>query len=405
MFDVHQIRKDFPILERKIGSGKLVYFDNGATTQKPLAVINAITEYYTNYNANIHRGVHTLSQEASAAYENARTIVQQHLNAEESGEIIFTRGTTESVNLVAHSFLRNRLQAGDEILITAMEHHSNIIPWQLLCEERNAVLKVVPIFEDGTLDIEAAEKLMNGRTRMFACTHVSNTLGTINPVKHLTSVAHSKGIPVLIDGAQSVPHMKADVKDIDCDFYCFSGHKIYAPTGIGVLYVKRALLNEMVPYQGGGGIIKTVTFAKTEYAEGPLKFEAGTPNIEGSIALGVALNYFNNVGAEAVAAHENELLQYATRLLKEFQGMKFIGEAKDKAGVISFVTDGIHPYDIGTILDQQGVAVRTGHHCTQPLMDYFKIPGTVRISFGMYNTREEVDLLIQALHKAFKMLR
>lgn len=403
-YDIQKFRADFPILATKVYNNPLVYFDNGATTQKPKAVINSIVDYYSRYNSNIHRGVHHLSQKASFAYENVRKNVQKHIGAHSENEIIFTRGTTESINLVAYSYLRHRLQPGDEVLVTAMEHHSNILPWQMLCEEKGAVLRTVPVNENGELEIASLQKLLSPKTKFFAFTHVSNTMGTINPVKELTELAHAANIPVLIDGAQAVPHMKVNVADIGCDFYCFSAHKIYGPTGVGVLYVKEDILNEMTPYQTGGGTIKTVSFDKTTYVEGPLRFEAGTPNIEGVIAFGKALDYVNEIGMENITAHEHELLVYATEKLKSIPGLKIIGDTKNKAGVISFSFDKIHPFDIGTILDQQGIAVRTGHHCTQPLMECFKIPGTVRISFALYNTKEEVDLLITALQKAVKML-
>lgn len=403
-YDVRKYRRDFPILSRTVNGKPLVYFDNGATTQKPQQVIDSIVEYYSEYNANIHRGVHRLSQQASEAYEAARRKVRVHLGAEHDEEIIFTRGTTESINLVAHAYLHNRLNPGDEIVITGMEHHSNILPWQLLCEEQQAVLRVIPVTDSGELDREILQKIFSPRTRFFAFTHVSNTLGTINPAKELTALAHSHGVPVLIDGAQAIPHMPVDVRDIGCDFYCFSGHKVYAPTGIGALYVKKENLAEMIPYQAGGGTIKTVTFEKTEYVHGPLKYEAGTPNIEGAIGLGVALDYVNSIGMGAIAEHEHALLLYAKEKLSQIPALRFIGDAANQAGVISFVIDKLHPFDIGTILDQQGVAVRTGHHCTQPLMQRFDIPGTVRVSFGLYNTTEEIDILITALLKAVKML-
>lgn len=403
-YDPDRYRKGFPILSRTVNGKPLVYFDNGATTQKPSYVIDAIADYYSKYNANIHRGVHTLSQEASAAYEESRVTVQKHLGAGSAQEIVFTRGTTESINLVAYSYLRSKLNAGDEILITEMEHHSNILPWQQLCEEKNAKLVVVPATESGEIELAEVEKRMNAKTKFFAFTHVSNTLGTINPAKELVALAHSKNIPVLVDGAQAVPHLSVNVSDLGCEFYCFSAHKIYGPTGIGVLYAKGNLLNEMQPYQSGGGIIKTVTFEKTEFVEGPLKFEAGTPNIEGAIGMAKALDYVNAIGLGKIAAHEHDLLLYATEKLSAVAGIRFIGTAKAKAGVISFVIGNIHPFDLGTILDQQGIAVRTGHHCTQPLMAKFGIPGTVRVSFGLYNTKEEVDSLITALQKAVKML-
>ena len=403
-FDVQKYRRDFPILSRTVNGKPLVYFDNGATTQKPQQVIDSIVRYYSGYNANIHRGVHRLSQEASAAYEEARAIVRHHLGAGSDEEIIFTKGTTDSVNLVAAAYLRNRLQPGDEVVITGMEHHSNILPWQQLCEEKGGVLRVIPVTDSGELDQSAIEKVFSPKTKLFACAHVSNTLGTINPVKELTALAHNHNVPVFIDGAQAVPHMAVNVADTGCEFYCFSGHKVYAPTGIGVLYVKKPVLDDMQPYQTGGGTIKTVTFGKTEYVSGPLKYEAGTPNIEGAIGLGAALNYVNAVGMQQIAAHEHELLIYAKQELAKIPGMRFIGEAREQAGVISFAVGNIHPFDIGTVLDQQGVAVRTGHHCTQPLMERYGIPGTVRISFALYNTQEEIDHLIVALNKAIKML-
>jgi cysteine desulfurase / selenocysteine lyase len=403
-YDLLRYRNEFPILARLVNGKPLVYFDNGATTQKPQAVIDSIVNYYSNYNANIHRGVHRLSQDASAAYENARAVVAKHLKAESPNEIAFTRGTTESVNLVAYAYLRNRLNEGDEVLITEMEHHSNILPWQELCKEKHAKLVVVPITESGEIEITELEKRLNSKTKLFAFTHVSNTLGTINDAKTFVQLAHSKNIPVFIDGAQAVPHMDVNLADLDCEFYCFSGHKLYAPTGIGVLYAKGDLFNTMIPYQAGGGTIKTVSFEKTEYVDGPLKFEAGTPNIEGAIALAAALNYVNAIGIDQIAAHEQELLKDANEKLRSINGIRFIGTAKEKAGVISFVVGNIHPFDIGTILDQQGIAVRTGHHCTQPLMAKFGIPGTVRLSFGLYNTIEEIDQFILALQKAIKML-
>jgi cysteine desulfurase / selenocysteine lyase len=409
-YNVQRYRADFPILGRyvhvtaKSAGRALVYLDNGATTQKPQQVIDAITHYYTHYNANIHRGVHALSQEASAAYEAARVTVSGFVNAVSAQEIIFTRGTTESVNLVAHAYLRNRLQPGDEVLITGMEHHSNIVPWQLVCEEKGAVLKVVPVTDNGELDYDAASVLLSPRTKLFAFTHVSNTLGTVNDVRKLTALAHAQHIPVLVDGAQAAPHLRVNVQELGCDFYCFSAHKTYGPTGIGMLYVRGGLMNEMQPYQGGGGIISHVTFEKTTYMDGPLRFEAGTPNIEGAIGFAAALDYMNAVGVEAIAAHEHDLLTYTTAQLEQIEGMRIIGNAAHKAGVISFVVGNHHPYDVGTILDQQGVAVRTGHHCTQPLMQRFGVPGTVRASFGLYNTRSDADQFITALHKALKML-
>lgn len=403
--DLAFTRTDFPVLSRSVNGRPLVYLDNGATTQKPYEVIDAISNYYSAYNANIHRGVHTLSQEASAAYEAARTKVAAFIHAGSDQEIIFTRGTTESINLVAATFGRVHVQAGDEILITGMEHHSNIVPWQLLCEEKQAKLVVVPVDESGAFSIIDFEKNISAVTKLIAVTHVSNTLGTVNPVKELIAIAHSRNIPVLVDGAQAVPHMAVDVTDLDADFYAFSGHKIFGPTGIGVLYVKAALLSKMPPYQGGGGIIKTVTFEKTTYVDGPLKFEAGTPNIAGAIGLGAALDYVSHIGMDRIRAYEHELLLDATAKLLQVPGVRIIGTAVEKAAVISFVVEGLHPFDIGTILDQQGIAVRTGHHCTQPLMERFGIPGTVRASFAFYNTHEEIDRLITGLQKAIKMLK
>jgi cysteine desulfurase/selenocysteine lyase len=403
-YNVNSLRADFPILSRTVNNKPLIYFDNGATAQKPKAVIDSLVDYYSRYNANIHRGVHHLSQEASQAYEDARATVQKHIGANSPNEIIFTRGTTESINLVAQSFLRNKLTPGDEILVTEMEHHSNILPWQMLCEEKGATLRVVPVNENGELEIAALQKLLSPKTKFFAFTHVSNTLGTINPAKEIIELAHAANIPVLVDGAQAIPHMQVDVQDLNCDFYCFSAHKVYGPTGIGILFVKEGILDDMMPYQTGGGTIKTVTFTKTTYVDGPLKFEAGTPNIEGAIGLAKALDYINAIGLKNISAHEHELLLYATEKLNAIPGMRIIGTSKNKAAVISFVVGKIHPFDIGTILDQQGIAVRTGHHCTQPLMEHFEIPGTVRVSFGLYNTKEEIDLFILALQKAVKML-
>ncbi len=405
LFDVQKLRAEFPILSVTVHGKPLVYFDNGATTQKPRAVINSLVDYYTAFNANIHRGVHSLSQEASAAYEQARESVAEFIGASSAQEVVFTRGTTESINLVAHSFLSPRLREGDTVVITGMEHHSNILPWQVLCEKFRAQLNVVQVLDDGTLDLKHLNALLEQRPKMLAITHVSNTLGTINPIAAIVRMAKAHDVPVLVDGAQAVPHMQVNVRALDCDFYVFSGHKMYGPTGIGVLYAKGNLLNEMTPYQTGGGIIKTVSFDHTEYVNGALKFEAGTPNIEGAIGLGAAIKFVTEVGMEAISQHEIKLHNYARTLLKSIEGVRFIGEATDNAGVISFVVEGTHPFDVGTILDQQGVAVRTGHHCTQPLMERFNVPGTVRVSFGIYNTIEEVDLLIAALKKAIKMLK
>ena len=403
--NVEEVRKDFPILHRQVNGKPLVYFDNGATSQKPQVVIDAITNYYTNENSNIHRGIHTLSQEATDAYEKARTTVQQFINAKHNHEIIFTSGTTGSINLVASSFGKKYIQAGDEIIISTMEHHSNIVPWQMLCEEKGAVLKVIPISDKGELLLEEFKKLLSSKTKMVAITHVSNTLGTINPVKEIIKLAKAAGAAILIDGAQAVPHTKVDVQALDCDFYAFSGHKMFGPTGVGILYGKESILNELPPYQGGGDMIKTVTFEKTTYNELPHKFEAGTPNIVGGIGLGVAINYMNSIGIDNIEAYEHELLAYATEQIKQIEGVRIIGEAQNKASVLSFLVDGTHPTDIGMIIDKLGIAIRTGHHCTEPLMNRFNIPGTARASFAFYNTKEEIDTFILALERALKMLK
>jgi cysteine desulfurase / selenocysteine lyase len=403
--DSEQIRADFPILSRKINGKPLIYFDSGATAQKPQQVIDAVSTYYAQQNANIHRGVHTLSQEITIAYEKARGTVQKHLNAEHAHEIIFTKGTTESISLVAYSFGKKFVHAGDEIIVSEMDHHSNILPWQQLCEDRGAVLNVLPINDAGELQIDALQKLITSKTKLIAVTHVSNTLGTINPIKEIIQLAHAKNVAVLVDGAQAVPHMNVDVRALDADFYCFSGHKLFAPTGVGVLYGKEKWLKAMPPYQVGGGTIKTVTFQKTEYADLPLKFEAGTPHMEGVIGLEAALNYVNKIGLKNIAAFEHSLLDYATAELKKIPGVKIIGTAKEKASVISFVVEGLHPLDVGTILDQLGIAVRTGHHCTQPLMEHYCIQGTIRVSLAFYNTAQEIDELIKGLKRAIDMLR
>jgi len=403
--DVMKIRKDFPILSRKVNGNPLIYFDNGATAQKPKQVIDTISAYYTVQNANIHRGVHTLSQEITAAYENARATVQKHIHAKYSHEILFTSGTTEGINLVANGFSKKMVTAGDEILVSEMEHHSNILPWQQLCEEKNATLKVIPINETGELLLDEFKKLLSSKTKLVALTHVSNTLGTINPVKEIIRFAHSKNIPVLIDGAQAIPHLKVDVQDLDADFYCFSGHKAYGPTGVGILYGKEEWLRRLPNYQVGGGTIKTVSFKKTEYADIPLRFEAGTPHIEGGIGLAAAIDYINEIGLQVISDYEHELTIYANEKLLEIEGLKIIGTAKDKASVISFVIDKIHPYDLGVILDQLGIAVRTGHHCTQPIMDKFGVAGTVRVSLSFYNTKEEIDTLVKGIIKAKQMLK
>lgn len=403
-FGVEKVRRDFPILRERIHQRRLVYLDNAATAQKPEQVIQAIGDYYRHTNANIHRGVHLLSQLATDDYEAARTRVQSFLNAAEPREIVFVRGATEGINLVAQTYGRQHLGSGDEILISAMEHHSNIVPWQILCEEKGATLRVARIDDRGELRIDEFERLLGPRTRLVAITHVSNALGTINPVKRIARLAHSMEIPVLVDGAQAVPHMSVDVQDLDCDFYVFSGHKVYGPTGIGVLYGKAALLEAMPPYQGGGDMISSVTFEKTLYNKLPHKFEAGTPDIAGVIGLGAALEYVVRLGMDAVAAHEHELLEYATSRIGAIDGVRLIGTAREKAGVLSFVMEGIHPHDIGSILDQEGIAVRTGHHCAQPVMERFGVPATVRASFAIYNTRAEIDTLAQSLERVKEIL-
>jgi cysteine desulfurase/selenocysteine lyase len=398
MFNVNEIRKDFPILSRTVNGKPLVYFDNGATAQKPQQVIDAISHYYAFQNSNIHRGVHTLSREITIAYEEARKTIQLHLNAKQASEIIFTKGTTESINLVAHCFGKINISEGDEIIITQMEHHSNIVPWQLLCEEKKAVLKYIPINEAGELILEELPKLITSKTKLVAFTHISNTLGTINPVKEMIATIRSLSkAAILIDGAQAVPHLKPDVQDLDCDFYVFSGHKLFGPTGVGVLYAKEEWLQKFGPYQTGGGTIKTVTLEKTEFADSPLKFEAGTPHIEGGIGLAAAIKYVTEIGFENIQKHEDDLLQYATKQLKEIEGLVIYGNAKHKTSVISFNVGSIHPFDIGTLLDKYGVAIRSGHHCTQPLWQFYNIPGTIRASFAFYNTFEEVDVFIEAL--------
>lgn len=402
---IEKIRADFPILSRKVNGKPLIYFDNGATAQKPQSVIEAIDKYYKIQNANIHRGVHTLSQEITIEYEKARSTIQKHLNAKHAHEIIFTKGTTESINLVATSFGKKYISKGDEIIISMMEHHSNILPWQMLCEEKGAVLKVIPINDSGELRMEEYKKLLSDKTKIVAITHVSNTLGTINPVKEIIKIAHSKNIPVLLDGAQAVPHSAVDVQELDADFYAFSGHKLFGPTGTGVLYGKEKWLNEMPPYQVGGGTIKTVTFEKTEYADLPLKFEAGTPHIEGGVGLAKAIDYVNGIGLDKIAVYEHELLVYATTAIQKIKGVKIIGTATKKASVLSFVVEGLHAFDIGTILDQLGIAIRTGHHCTQPLMQHYGIKGTIRASFAFYNTKQEVDEFIKGVERAIKMLK
>lgn len=403
-FDIDEIRSLFPILNRAVKGKPLVYFDNAATTQKPQAVIDALVEYYSGYNANIHRGVHTLAEEATAAYESTRLKVARYINAASPEEIVFTRGTTESINLVAATWGRQNISKGDVILISGMEHHSNLVPWQMLIEEKGGVLEVIPVLPSGDLDMEAFKKLLEHRPKLVAVNHASNTLGTINPVKDIISAAHAVGALVVIDGAQSVAHLEVDVRELDADFYTFSSHKMYGPTGTGVLYGKRSVLEVMPPYQGGGEMIKEVTFAKTTFNEIPYKYEAGTPNIADVIAFGAAIDFINGIGRKEIRAYEEKLLVYGTTLLKEIEGLQIIGEAERKVSVISFIIKGIHPQDIGILLDNAGVAVRTGNHCTQPLMEQFCIPGTSRASFAVYNTMSEVDVLVSGIRKAIKLL-
>jgi len=403
MLDVDKIRQDFPILKRMVNGKPLVYFDNAATSQTPTQVIDVIVDYYSNYNANIHRGVHSLSQEATDAYEGARMKIQKHFNAARPYEIIFTSGTTHGINMVANGF-SSLLKKGDEIMVSALEHHSNIVPWQMLCEKTGAVLKVIPMNTEGALEMEAYEQLLSEKTQLVFCNHISNALGTINPIKHIIDKAHSVGAAVLIDGAQAAPHIKADVQELDVDFYVASAHKMCGPTGIGMLYGKESWLRKLPPYQGGGEMIAEVTFEKTTYADLPHKFEAGTPNVCGGIAFGAAIDYMNAIGFEKIAAYEHELLLYATKKLLEIEGVKIYGTVPEKTSVISFNLEGIHPYDVGTIVDKLGVAVRTGHHCAQPIMDYYQIPGTIRASLAFYNTYEEIDALIAAIQKAKQML-
>ncbi|WP_304502608.1 MULTISPECIES: aminotransferase class V-fold PLP-dependent enzyme [unclassified Cellulophaga] len=403
MIDVTKIRKDFPILKREVNGKPLVYLDNAATSQTPQQVIDVIVDYYSNYNANIHRGVHALSQEATDKYEQARIKIQKHFNAAKSYEVIFTSGTTHSINIVANGF-SSLIKKGDEIIVSAMEHHSNIVPWQMLCERTGAILRVIPMNLDGELIMSAYHELLSDKTKLVFCNHVSNALGTVNPIKEIIDAAHKVGAAVLIDGAQAAPHIKADMQALNADFYTVSAHKICGPTGAGVLYGKEEWLNKLPPYQGGGEMIAEVTFEKTTYADLPHKFEAGTPNICGGIAMGAGLDYMNAIGFDEIAAYEQELLEYATEELLAIDGLKIYGTAKEKTAVISFNVGAIHPYDIGSILDKLGVAVRTGHHCAQPIMDFYKIPGTVRASFSFYNTKEEVDVLVAAVKKAKSML-
>ena len=403
MFDVAKIRADFPILKRQVNGRQLVYFDNAATSQKPRVVIDAIVDYYSNYNANIHRGVHTLSQEATDAYEQARKKIQQHFNAKKTSEIIFTSGTTQSINLVATAYT-SFLKKGDEVIVSALEHHSNIVPWQMLCERTGAILKVIPMNIAGELEMDSFDTLISHKTKLVFVNHISNVLGTINPIEYIIDKAHTIGAKVLVDGAQACAHLKPDVQALDVDFYVASAHKMCGPTGVGVLYGKEDLLNMLPPYQGGGEMIKEVTFEKTTYADLPFKFEAGTPNIAGGIAFGVAIDYLNGIGFDTIESYEKELLDYGTRKLSEIEGLKIYGMGPKKTSVISFNIEGIHPYDIGTLIDKMDIAVRTGHHCAQPIMDFYNIPGTVRASFAFYNTKEEIDKLVIAVKKAQEML-
>lgn len=404
-FDVAKVRQDFPILKEKVRGKPLVYLDNAATTQKPQAVIDTITQYYLTGNSNIHRGIHFLSEQATRAYEDARLKMKHFLNASSTGEIIFVRGTTEGINLVAQSYGRTFIKTGDEIIISAMEHHSNIVPWQILCEQVGARLRVIPINDDGELLIDEYERLLNARTRLVSVSHVSNALGTINPIEHIIEIAHRWNVPVLVDGAQAVPHLTVDVRVLDCDFYAFSGHKLFGPTGVGVLYGKSHILEKMPPYQGGGDMIRSVTFEKTLYNTLPYKFEAGTPHIAGVIGLGSAIDYLSRIGMGEIAAYEQGLVAYATDAFSAITGMRLIGTSNDKTGILSFVLDGVHPHDIGTILDYDGIAIRTGHHCAMPVMQRFGVPATARASFAFYNTKEEVDALVRGVHKVIEVFR
>lgn len=403
--DVEAVRKDFPLLTVQVNGRPLVYLDNAASSQKPLLVLNAIRDYYTGINSNVHRGVHHLSQLATDAFELARKKLSDYINARNDYELIFTRGTTEAINLVASSYGKAFVQAGDEIIISAMEHHSNIVPWQIVCEERQAKLRVIPMNQNGELDMEAFASMLSNKVKLVAVNYISNSLGTINPVREIIAKAHALNIPVLLDAAQAIHHLPVDVQELGVDFLAFSGHKMYGPTGIGILYGREEWLNKMPPYQGGGEMIKSVSFEKTTYNELPFKFEAGTPHIEGAIGLGAAVDYIQTIGLDAIAAYENELLKYATEKLFQIEGLRMIGTAAQKAGVAAFIVEGIHPYDMGVILDKLGIAVRTGHHCTQPVMDFFGIPGTVRASFSFYNTHAEIDALVAGVIKAVQMLR
>ena len=403
MLDIQKVRADFPILSQKVNGKPLVYFDNGATSQKPQVVIDAISRYYSEYNANIHRGVHTLSQLATDAYEQSRNTIQKHINAKQNYEIIFTSGTTFGINLVANGFA-SLLKTDDEVLVSALEHHSNIVPWQFLCEKTGAKLVVIPMNEKGELILSEFDNLLSEKTKIVAVNHISNALGTVNPIEYIIKKAHVVGAAVLIDGAQATPHLRPDVQALDCDFYVFSGHKVCGPTGVGILYGKEDWLRKLPPYQGGGEMIAEVTFEKTTYADLPHKFEAGTPNIEGGIVLGTAIDYMNAIGFDNIATYEHELLLYGTKRLQEIEGLTIYGTSENKASVISFNLEGIHPYDIGTIIDKLGIAVRTGHHCAQPIMNFYNIPGTIRASFAFYNTKEEIDIFVEAVIKAQMML-
>lgn len=404
-FDVDAIRKDFPILNRKVHGKPLVYLDNAATSQKPQVVLDALRDYYAGYNANIHRGLHSLADEATAAYEQTRSAVAQWIGASSPEEIVFTRGTTEGINLIAHAYGQSMLKPGDEVLVTALEHHSNIVPWQMACERSGAKLRVIPMHDDGSLNLDTLDTLLTERTKIVACIYISNALGTVNPVEELTIAAHKVGASILIDAAQATPHMAVDVQQLDCDYLVFSGHKVLGPTGIGILYGKKAMLEQLPPYQGGGEMISEVSFEKTTYNALPYKFEAGTPNIADTIALHTAILYMQQVGCEAIATHEHALLMHTNALLTEIKGVRLVGTAKEKASVVSFVAEGAHPQDIGILLDQEGIAIRTGHHCAQPIMQRLGLPGTCRASFAFYNTLEEVEVLAHALRKALKMLR
>ncbi len=402
-FDINKIRDDFPILKQRINGNPLVYLDNGATSQKPQSVIDAIVNYYTTTNSNVHRGVHTMSQQATDGYEDARSKIRQFINADDDKEIIYTRNTTEGINLVAHSYGRQNVGPGDDIIVSNMEHHSNIVPWQMLCEEKGANLLVVPIDDTGALVMDEYEKMLSSRSKLVSITHVSNALGTILPAKQIVEMAHAHGAPVLLDGAQAVPHMPVDMNELDCDFYVFSGHKLFGPTGIGVLYGKKEYLEAMPPFLGGGEMIKSVTFEKTIYNDLPYKFEGGTPDIAGAIGLGAAIDYVNNLGFDQITAHEDELLRYGTEALSAIESLRIIGTAEHKAGILSFVIDKAHPHDIGTILDEQGIAVRTGHHCAQPVMARFQIPATARASLAFYNTKEDIDALVKGIDRVLEV--